>query len=425
MTGFSLKEIADRFRAGIYQHSDLVSAIGNINSPLLDMPLKNSLAMKVGVGSTTFTRASTATYIDRYGMLKTASIDEPRFEKEGYLNEGASTNLLTYSEQFDTSWAKANLLLETNTLETTDPYGTNLACKITKTGPSGRIQQDFITTASSHTFSIFVKAGTSDTVTIRLTKSTTEIIVTAIFTFSTKTSSVISETGSIIHEELQDGWYRLKITGAVADTTLRCIIYPYNYTTGDTGTVYIFGAQLEAMPFATSYIPTTSATVTRSADMLYVTRANNFPDAQSNAEGFSVAYDMNSIGQNSATSQQFAWSMYVTSTDTIGAIVFGTSAIRQIVISSSANTINSYSTTNFKKRRVISTASNSILKLYIDGVLGDTDTNTTGRLTDTANSLTNIRIGGVSTGTSSNFNGHISNFRIYDKALSAQEVALA
>ena len=63
--------------------ADIMMAIGNLNSPLLDMPLKNSLAMKAGVGSATFTRASTATYVDRYGVLKTASIDEPRFEKEG------------------------------------------------------------------------------------------------------------------------------------------------------------------------------------------------------------------------------------------------------------------------------------------------------------------------------------------------------
>jgi hypothetical protein len=71
-----------------------IMAIGNINSPLLDMPLNNSLVMKAGVGSATFTRASTATYVDRYGVLKTAAIDVPRFESKGYLTEGSKTNLL-------------------------------------------------------------------------------------------------------------------------------------------------------------------------------------------------------------------------------------------------------------------------------------------------------------------------------------------
>ena len=76
-------------------------AIGRLTSPLLDLPLKNSLAMKAGVGSVTFTRATTATYIDRYGVLQTAQIDEPRFNKKGLLVEGFSTNYFIDSNVFD------------------------------------------------------------------------------------------------------------------------------------------------------------------------------------------------------------------------------------------------------------------------------------------------------------------------------------
>ena len=83
---------------------NIQGAIGNINLPLLDIPLKNSLALKQGVGSVVFTRATTGTFIDRYGVLQTAAIDEARFEKEGLLIEGASTNLLTYSQDFSLEW---------------------------------------------------------------------------------------------------------------------------------------------------------------------------------------------------------------------------------------------------------------------------------------------------------------------------------
>ena len=72
--------------------------IGNLSNPLLDMPLNNNLAMKQGNGQATFTRAGTATYIDIYGVLQTAKVDEPRFEKQGLLMEGVSTNLFLNSE---------------------------------------------------------------------------------------------------------------------------------------------------------------------------------------------------------------------------------------------------------------------------------------------------------------------------------------
>ncbi len=44
-----------------------------------------------------FSRASTATYINKSGELKTAEINEPRFEKEGLLIEGQRTNTFTNS----------------------------------------------------------------------------------------------------------------------------------------------------------------------------------------------------------------------------------------------------------------------------------------------------------------------------------------
>ena len=46
-----------------------VGAAWRLSSPLLDLLLKNSLTMKVGVGNVTFVRSATATHIDRYCML--------------------------------------------------------------------------------------------------------------------------------------------------------------------------------------------------------------------------------------------------------------------------------------------------------------------------------------------------------------------
>ena len=62
------------------------------------LPLNDSLEMLAGFSDTgekkaTFSRATTATYIDKSGVMRTAGIDEPRFEKSGVLIEGYSTNL--------------------------------------------------------------------------------------------------------------------------------------------------------------------------------------------------------------------------------------------------------------------------------------------------------------------------------------------
>jgi len=62
--------------------------------PLLYMPLISDLSLINGTGTPTFTRASSGTFIDRIdGLLKTSANDVARFEADGYLSEGPSTNL--------------------------------------------------------------------------------------------------------------------------------------------------------------------------------------------------------------------------------------------------------------------------------------------------------------------------------------------
>jgi hypothetical protein len=55
---------------------------------------------------------------------------------------------------------------------------------------------------------------------------------------------------------------------------LAATTYGTSYAGDGTSGIYLWGAQLEAGSFPTSYIPTTSATVTRSADVASITGAN-------------------------------------------------------------------------------------------------------------------------------------------------------
>ncbi|HHM0194005.1 TPA: prophage tail fiber N-terminal domain-containing protein, partial [Escherichia coli] len=100
----------------------------NIVPPLPDVwiPFNDSLDMiagfspgykKIAIGDdvvqvasdkqVNFSRASTATYINKSGELKTAEINEPRFECDGLLIEGQRTNYMLNSES-PASWGKSS-----------------------------------------------------------------------------------------------------------------------------------------------------------------------------------------------------------------------------------------------------------------------------------------------------------------------------
>jgi hypothetical protein len=83
---------------------------------------------------------------------------------------------------------------------------------------------------------------------------------------------------------LSDGWYRVSqvVTASTASTSIE--IYPSingtatSYLGDGTSGIHVWGAQLEAGSFATSYIPTTTGSVVRSADVCSITGGdfNNF-----------------------------------------------------------------------------------------------------------------------------------------------------
>ena len=98
--------------------STVFDAIELANVPLPDVwaPLTDNLRLLAGYGREvkvgndvvasylTYSRASGAAYIDKDGRPKTAAVNEPRFEREGILIEGQSTNLVPNPSDL-TRWA--------------------------------------------------------------------------------------------------------------------------------------------------------------------------------------------------------------------------------------------------------------------------------------------------------------------------------
>jgi len=234
----------------------------------------------------TFTRASTATYFDSTGTLQSAAIDAPRFDynpstlaAQGLLIEEARTNLVLQSEDFATTWSTTTTIVTADA--TTAPDGGVNADKIaadTSTGLHLIQQSSSYTSGVAYTFSVFVKAAEYDTVRFQL--SSAAFGVTVVWQFNTATQTVTPVTGTsgttFSWSSVNNGWYRLVLTAQATATASASfsllVISPSgsSYTGDGTSGLYLWGAQIEAGAFPTSYIPTTTTALTRAADVASV-----------------------------------------------------------------------------------------------------------------------------------------------------------
>jgi hypothetical protein len=345
----------------------------------------------------TFTRASTATFTGSDGLIKTAAVDAPRFdhnpttgESLGLLVEEARTNLVLRSEELDNaSWTKTNATVTAN--ESTAPDGTTTADLITSTGATGVFTQAFTKDIAARTYTqvSWVKSDATD-YNVSIDDGATTNRGRCVFNILTGTLTGTFTSGNFTNTSgtitpFPNSWYRITVTTTTSIlTTLRI---RNNLNTAGT-TARVWGFQLEEGAFPTSYIPTTSATVTRAADVASIT-GSNFSSWYNQTEGTVFA---------EASAPAASASIYAISNNTNNErIILDTGANTKRLIVSNGGTQQANITRPYTYGTITKTSTAFVLNSFQiadSGSLGTEDT------VGTMPSVDRLNIGGNATGTS-------------------------
>ena len=261
--------------------------------PSLDLRFADNKSLVdavTGASLITFTRASSATFVDSAGVLQTAATDVPRFdhnpttgESLGLLVEEPRTNLLLRSEEFGTTWTTFRASVSANA--TAAPDGNTTADKIvedTTAASTHGVQQLSLsfTSGTSYTFSVYVKAAERANIRMGLPSAAFTSTLSAQFNLALATTTFVSAGVTTTVSTLPNGWLRCAMTAVATATTTGAVNFSLGensastsagYTGDGTSGLFAWGAQLEAGAFPTSYIATTGAAATRSADVASIT----------------------------------------------------------------------------------------------------------------------------------------------------------
>jgi hypothetical protein len=244
----------------------------------------------VSLDASNLAQASTSAKVVRWsdGTLQTIAAGsipqqyDTSLSKFGILVEPEATNLVLRSQQLDNAtWTPSQLTITADA--TAAPDGTTTADMLTHNSVStDSITQDIsVSSGANYTASFYVKRSTLDWVLLTLQEPAGANGVRQWFNINTGVVGSNATFGSgwtsVSHsiEALANGWYRIVATVTTGATSMQVSIATaladaVTTTSASGSAYYVWGVQAELGSAASSYIATTTATVTRAVDDITV-----------------------------------------------------------------------------------------------------------------------------------------------------------
>ena len=306
----------------------------SLNSTILLNTFGGSTARDLLVWGAQLEAGSVATsYFPTTDRLNIPRLDYTNGSCPSILVEPQRTNVLLRSEEFDNAyWINNGATIIAN--DTTSPDGTTNADRLTATGGGFGIVRFSTWNATNKVASCFVKANTSNIFRIANVSASGGSV-----TFNLSTLNITATTGFTgTIEVFKDGWFRC----TAIDTLGRSGTFSLGVTSVSES-VYIWGAQLEAGSYATSYIPTVGSTVTRNADVISKT---GISDLINSTEGVLYAEIKGFISQDTIEPNRYITLTNGTSNERVALLLGGNINQLRAIIYSSTQSINLSFTTS-------------------------------------------------------------------------------
>jgi hypothetical protein len=365
-------------------------------------------------GDFTYERNGSATRVRKDGLIEEVVNDTPRLDWlnsdcPSLLLESQRTNLQAYSENFSgAAWTPAFSTITANS--SICPNGELTAYKLETTSSVGLLGGIVTITANTlYTYSLFVKADTTSICKVQMYDANTggQINPFGWIEFDMSTETIESSLGTASFDKFDGGWYRLKVSGT-SPNTLGGGATGVQISLTEVGSIFIWGAQMEAGGYATSYIKNVDDAngVTRlkdecfnggDADLFDITEGTFFVDSYVyNSGNFTII----TLCDGSASNRL--------------ALIFQNYGTQVRVLSSGG--VDSYLNLNFDQRNKIAvTFKENEYKFFINGDLVGSDTSAT-----VPSGMDRLNFSN-NTNVLNHFEGKVYDTRVYDRVLTEAE----